>query len=71
MKKKKNDIDNLTQRHLHYKKFVTWSCNGLSVAPLSNYMNNPVYQELLTEDGYFSVKSLERIYLDLRASSGY
>ena len=65
--KKKNDIDNLT----HYKKFVTWSCNGLSVAPLSNYMNNPVYQELLTEDGYFSVKSLERIYLDLRASSGY
>ena len=32
-------------------------------------MNKP-FQELISEDDYFSVKSDERVYLDLRASSG-
>ena len=68
---KKYDIDNLTQRHLLYKQFVAWSCGGSSVAPLSDYMNNPVFQELVSEDDYFDVRSDERMYLDLRASSGY
>ena len=69
--KKKNDIDNLTQRHLLYKQFVAWSCNDSSVAPLSDYMNNPMYQELTPENQYFDVKSDEGLYLDLRATSGY
>ena len=69
--KKKNDIDNLTQRHLLYKQFVAWSCNDSSVAPLSDYMNNPMYQELTLENQYFDVKSDEGLYLDLRATSGY
>ena len=34
-------------------------------------MNNPVYQELIEEDEYFDVRSNERLYLDLRAGSGY
>ena len=63
-------MDNLTQRHLLYKQFVTWSCGGSSVMPLSDYMNNPVFQELVSEDDYFDVKSDGRMYLDLRASSG-
>ena len=54
-----------------YKQFVAWSCNGSSVAPLTDYTNNPIYQELIDEDDYFNTKSDERIYLDLRASSGY
>ena len=54
-----------------YKQFVAWSCNGSSVAPLTDYINNPIYQELIDEDDYFNTKSDERIYLDLRASSGY
>ena len=70
-KKKKNDIDNLTQKHLLYKQFVAWSCNGSSVAPLTDCMNNPIYQELISEDNYFDVLSNKEIYLDLRASSGY
>ena len=61
----------MTQKHLLYKQFVAWSCNGSSVAPLSDYMHNPVYQELVSEDDYFDVKSDERLYLDLRASSRY
>ena len=31
---KKYSIDNLTQKHLLYKQFVAWHCNGSSVAPL-------------------------------------
>ena len=68
---KKYYIDNLTQRHLLYKQFVAWSCNDSSVAPLSDYMNNPMYQELTPENQYFDVKSDEGLYLDLRATSGY
>ena len=69
--KKKYDINNLTQKHLLYKQFVAWNCNGSSVAPLTEYMNNPIFQELPDEDTYFSLKSDEKVYLDLRASSQY
>ena len=68
---KKYDINNLTQRHLLYKRFMAWSCGGSSVALLSDYMDNPIFQELVSEDDYVGVKSDERMYLDLRASSGY
>ena len=61
----------MTQRHLLYKQFVAWNCNGSSVAPLSDYMNNPIFQQFVKEDQYFDVRSDKRIYLDLRATSGY
>ena len=67
---KKIDVDNLTQKYL-YKQFVTWSCNGSSAAPLRDYINNPIYQELSDEDDYFQTRSDARIFLDLRAGSGY
>ena len=68
--KKKYDMDNLTQQHLLYKQFIAWSCNGSSVAPVSDYVDNPIFQEPPDQETYFSAKSDERIYLDLRASSG-
>ena len=68
---KKYSVDNLTQKHLLYKQFVAWSCNGSSVAPISDYIDNPIFQELPDEETYFSLKSDEKVYLDLRASSGY
>ena len=68
---KKYDIGNLTQKHLLYKQFIAWNCNGSSIAPLKEYMNNPIFQELPDEDTYFSLKSDKKVYLDLRASSGY
>ena len=64
-------MDNLTHKYLLYKQFVTWTCNGCSTAPLTDYINNPVDQKLIEEDVYDSDKSDERIYLDLKASSGY
>ena len=68
---KKYDTDNLTQQHLLYKQFLAWSCNGSSVAPVSEFVDNLIFQELPDQERYFSAKSDERIYLDLRASSGY
>ena len=68
---KKYSIDNLTQKHLLYKQFVAWNCNGSSVAPLTEYMDNPIFRGLPDEEEYFSLKSDERVYLDLRATSGY
>ena len=67
---KKYDIGNLTQKLLLFKQFVVWSCNRSSVAPLTGYINNPVYQELIDVDDYFQVTSNERIYLELRPCSG-
>ena len=34
-------------------------------------MKNPIFQELPDEETYFSLKSDEKVYLDLRASSEY
>ena len=68
---KKYSIDNLTQKHLLYKQFVAWNCNGSSVAPLTEYLDNPIFQELPEKETYYSLKSDEKIYLDLRASTGY
>ena len=61
----------MPQKHLLYKQFVAWSCNGSSVAPFSDYIHNPVYQEPISENDYFDVKNDDRLYLDPRASSGY
>ena len=43
----------------------------MSVTPLVDYINNPIFQELPDENAYFDVRSDERIYLDLRATSRY
>ena len=68
---KRYNIDNLTQKHLLYEQFVAWNCNGSSVAPLTGYIDNPIFRELPDEEEYFSLKSNEKVYLDLRATSGY
>ena len=39
---KKYDISKSTQKHLLYKQFVAWSCNGCNSPPLTDYINNPV-----------------------------
>ena len=41
---KKDSVDNATQKHLLYKQFLAWSCDGCSTAPLADYVQNPVYQ---------------------------
>ena len=38
---------------------------------MTDYINNPIYQELIDENDYFETESDERTNLDLRASSKY
>ena len=64
-------MDNLTQKHLLYKQFVAWVCDGCRVALLTHYINKPVYQELVDEEQYGENKRNKRVYSDLRATSGY
>ena len=45
--------------------------NRCTVNPISDYINNPVFQEHFLEMDYFDAESDEKIYLDLRESLGY
>ena len=67
--KNKYGTSNIMQKHLLFRQFVAWSCNGCSTTPLPDYINNPIYQELPTENEYFNFND-ERVYLDLRSSYG-
>lgn len=51
------------------KQFVAWNSNGSLIAPLTDYINNPIYYEL-PDDTYFSLSD-EQIYLHLRDSMDY
>ena len=44
------------------------SCNGSRVAPLTDYISNRTYQELIDVEDYWEVASNERKYLDLRVA---
>ena len=67
----KFDINNDTQKHLVWKQYIAWNCDDYTNTPISDYINNPVFQELLPENTYMSNTSDERIYIDLRDSLGY
>ena len=41
------------------------------MVPLIQYKNNEIKQELTKENDYFSSKSDERLYIDMRRSKGY
>ena len=63
-------INNKNDKYNLYRQFVTWSCNGCYVAPLTDYANNEIYQELPKQNDYFT-NSGKRLYLDLRRSKRY
>ena len=52
----------MQRRHWLYEQFVAF-------VSLTDYANNPTYQDLTTADKYFS--SDEKMYLDLRRSKAY
>ena len=51
--------------------FVSYWCNDCSTAPLPEYANNEIYQELTKERNYFKDTSVEKLYIDMRRSKGY
>ena len=65
------DTPNDTQKHMLWKQFVAWNCNGYSAVLISDYINNPTFQELPVEKDYFGNDSDERVYIEFRYSLGY
>ena len=65
------DIGNDLQKHLLWKQYLALCINGCSTAPVTNFMNNPIAQELKKENEYFSDKFDKRLYIDLRPSHGH
>ena len=41
-------------KYLLYSQFVVWYCKGSSIAPLSDYAHNSIYQEHPTMSEYFA-----------------
>ena len=49
----------------------SYVCGGCSSAPLTQYINNPIYQEMTPEEELGSNTRDDRLYIDLRRSKGY
>ena len=43
----------------------------VAVPPLTQYKNNPIYQEITDEDNFTDNTRDDRIYIDMRRSRGY
>ena len=65
------DLEKEEDKHIIYKMFVARACNRCSSAPLTQYKNNDIYRDSITEYDYFEDESNERIYIDMRRSKGY
>ena len=66
----KFDLTDEHDKHITYCAFIAWICNGSSIALLSRYAHNSIYQEAPRKNKYFT-PSVERLYNDLRRSKGH
>ena len=51
--------------------FIAHSCDGCSFAPLTQYKNNPIYQEITEQDKFTENERDDWIYIDMRRSKCY
>ena len=65
------DLEKEEETFLLYKMLVAHSCDGCSSALLTQYKNNPIYQEITDEDKFTDNTRANRIYIDMRRSKGY
>ena len=65
----KYDADDAEDAYWLYKQFVAFVCNWCTIASLTDYANNPTYQDMTKADKYLG--SDEKMNLDLRRSKGY
>ena len=66
-----NDFEKDDDKNILYKMFIAKQCNGCSTAPLTQYKNNEIYQEIMAEDEYTNNDTDDRISIDMRRSKGY
>ena len=57
------DINNKDEKNLLYKMFGAYQCNGATFAPLTDYKNNPIYQDITDEYSYRGQTKDNRIYI--------
>ena len=60
------DLETDEVKNLLYEMFVAHACDGCNSAPLTHYKNIDIYDDLVENYNYFSDKSDERIYIDMR-----
>ena len=65
------DLEKDDDKNILYKMLVAKACDGCSTAPLTQYKNNEIYQEITEDDKFTSNKTDDRIYIDMRRSKDY
>ena len=66
-----DDLEKEDDKYQLYSMLAAFICAGSSAAPLTQYINNPIYQELTEEDEFCENERDDRIYVDMRRSKGY
>ena len=51
-----------------HQMFVSYNCNDCITVPLTQYENNPIYQEITERDEYGASDKYDRVYIDMRRS---
>ena len=59
------------EKNILYKMLVAYNREGCSSAPLTQYKNNEIYQEMTEEDEFTTNSKDDRILTDMRRSKGY
>ena len=59
----KFDTSDSHDKFLLHNQFVRWYCKDYDIAPPTDYVNSPVYQELSTQSEYFTSAD-EEIFID-------
>ena len=54
-----------------YKMLAAFECGGYSSATLSQFINNPIYQDMTREEDWSKNTTDNRLVIDLRRSKGY
>ena len=65
------DLEKEDNKYQLYCMLPAFTCGGCSSAPLTQYINNPIYQELTEEDEFTDTTRDDHIYVDMRRSKGY
>ena len=65
------DLEKEDDKHTLYKMLPSYFCKGYSSVPLTQYINNPIYQDMTPEEDWGADRRDDCLYIDLRRSKGY
>ena len=65
------DLEKEEDKNILYKMLVAYNCKGCSSAPLMQYRNIEIYQEMTEVDEFTTNSRDDRILIDMRRSKGY